>query len=386
VKDVSEPLRLAALVEAHTVTGPAKNLLRFCRLAKADGKLDPLLLVFVRGRADDNAFLAAARAAGLNAEPIHEGRRFDIRVVWALRRRLRAFQPHLLQTHSVKSHFLVRFGRLNRLYRWVAFHHGYTATARKTKLYNQLNRWSLRAPRMVITVCGPFAEQLRRHGVPARKTRILHNSVEPAAPVSDTGRDELRRQLGIAPHARVVLTVGRLSYEKAQRDLIDAIAHIRPRWPAVRLVVVGDGPERMRLERQTASLAQRDVVVFAGHVVDVRPVYAIADVFVLPSLSEGSPNVLLEALAAGVPVVATEVGGVRELIEHEANGLLTPPADPKAMADAIERVLSDEVSAAARSREGRKRVLQDFAPETYSARLLELYEQVLDSRGPLTMI
>jgi glycosyltransferase involved in cell wall biosynthesis len=121
-------------------------------------------------------------------------------------------------------------------------------------------------------------------------------------------------------------------------------------------------------------------------VVDVRPVYAIADVFVLPSLSEGSPNVLLEALAAGVPVVATEVGGVRELIEHETNGLLTPPADPKAMADAIERVLTDEVSAAARSREGRKRVLEDFAPETYSARLLELYEQVLDSRGPLTMI
>jgi glycosyltransferase involved in cell wall biosynthesis len=377
VKDVSEPLRLAALVEAHTVTGPAKNLIRFCLLAKAEGKLDPLLLVFVRGVARNNAFLAAARGAGLNAEPIFERRRFDIRVVWALRRRLREFQPHLVQTHSVKSHFLARFARLNRLCRWIAFHHGYTATARKTKLYNQLNRWSLRAPGMVITVCGPFAEQLRQHGVSGRNIRILHNSVERPVPVSDAGRDELRHQLGIAPDARVVLTVGRLSYEKAQRDLIDAVAHIRPRWPAVRLVVVGEGPERMRLERQTASLALRDVVVFAGHVVDVRPFYAIADAFVLPSLSEGSPNVLLEALAAGVPVVATEVGGVPEVIEHEGNGLLTPPADPMAMANAIERVLTDEVSAAARSREGRKRVLDDFAPERYSARLLRLYEEVL---------
>lgn len=383
---MSDRLRLAALVEAHTVTGPAKNLIRFCRMAQAAGKLDPLLLVFARSGAGDNAFVAAARSAGLSAEPIFERRRFDIRVLWALRRRLRDFEPHLLQTHSVKSHFLVRFGRLNRLYMWVAFHHGYTAAARKTKLYNQLNRWSLRAARMVITVCGPFAEQLRQHGVPGQRIRILHNSVEASPAVPPAACEELRHKLSIEAGTRVILTIGRLSYEKAQRDLLEAIAHIRPRWPMIRLVVIGEGSERMRLERQTASLALCNVVVFAGHVDNVRPFYAIADVFVLPSLSEGSPNVLLEALEAGVPIVATEVGGVAELIEHEINGLLTPPAEPKAMADAIERVLADGVSAAARSREGRKRILQDFAPETYSARLLELYEEARFQQEPFTMM
>src|SRR5262245_15977475 len=152
INSVSERWRLAIIVEAHTVTGPAKNLIRFCRNAQADGRLDALLLVFLRGGAAENAFLVAARRAGLMAEPIFERHRFDVGILSALRNRLRAFQPHLIQTHSVKSHFIVRFSGLNRRYRWIAFHHGYTSTDWKMKLYNQLNRWSLRAPRMVLTV------------------------------------------------------------------------------------------------------------------------------------------------------------------------------------------------------------------------------------------
>lgn len=379
--NASRRLRLAVILEARTVTGPAKNVIQFCQLAQAEGKLDPLLFVFARGSATDHPILATARKAGVAAEPIFERGRFDRRVISALRNRLRGFQPHVLQTHGVKSHFIIRLSGLNRMYPWIAFHHGYTAAARRVKFYNQLNRWSLRAARMVVTVCGPFAERLCSDGVAKRNIRVLHNSVEPAPPVPDVERDELRQKLGIVQSERVTLSVGRLSREKAHCDLLQAAAHLHARWPSMRVVLVGEGPERVRLESQAAKLGLQKAVLFAGQVANVQPFYAIAHVFVLPSLSEGSPNALLEALAAGIPVVCTAVGGVTELVDHEIHGLLTPPSEPEALAEAIERVFADADAAQERSRQGRERIVRDFAPEAYRKRLFTLYGQVLSSEG-----
>ncbi|MCU0227995.1 MAG: glycosyltransferase family 4 protein [Bryobacterales bacterium] len=376
---IPRPIRLAILMEAASVTGPAKNLFAF--LQNAGDQLDPLLITFVRHSsatmsAPSNLFLDAARERGIRVAPIAEGFRFDPRVLPPLRSVLAEFSPHILQSHNVKSNFFVRALGLHRKYPWVAFHHGYTKTSRMMEVYDQLDRWSMRGARRVVTVCGPFVQQLTDVGIPLEMIWMQHNSVRPAPEVDPGEIAALRDQLGIAPEEQVVLTVGRLSKEKAQDDLVRAVAMLKPRQPRLRLVLVGEGPQREALGALASQLGLTDIV-FAGLRTQVTPFYAMATVFVLPSHSEGSPNVILEAMAAGTPIVATSVGGVPELVEHQRHALLAPPAQHEALAQGIAQVLEDaqlrkRITAAARSR-----ITESFTPEAYCSRLLAFYQELL---------
>jgi glycosyltransferase involved in cell wall biosynthesis len=145
-------------------------------------------------------------------------------------------------------------------------------------------------------------------------------------------------------------------------------------------VIVGDGPERKHLEALASSLGIGARVFFAGQVTNVQRYYADSDVLVNSSHSEGSPYVLLEAMAAGLPIVATAVGGVPEMVENNETALLVPPSDPQAMADAIGRLLSDEKLAARVAKNASELVSSRFSPETYVQSLAEIYREVISKR------
>jgi len=381
----AQALRLVAVIEAASVTGPAKNLIAFCAGARQPDRfrpdlptIEPLLITYVRGARSSSSFVAAAENAGLEVEVVPERFRFDPRVPAELRARIVAFQPDLVQTHNVKSHFLYRAAGLRRRYPWIAFHHGYTATDLKMSAYNQLDRWSLRGVERAVTVCGPFADQLARIGVPRARIRIRHNSVRmPAPPPFETVR-RLRQSLGIGDRERVVLAVGRFSREKGHTDLIDAFALLRrSRGQGVRLLLVGDGPERSRIESAVRAGGLAGAVVFTGQVPDVQPFYALAAALAVPSHSEGSPNVVLEAMAAGVPVVATAVGGVPELVNDGETGLLVAARTPSTLAAALDRVLSDEPLARRLAQQANARVGREFTADAYKRDLLEIYHDTV---------
>ena len=171
--------------------------------------------------------------------------------------------------------------------------------------------------------------------------------------------------------------MGRLSREKGQRDLIDAGAVLNRMESALKfkLVVVGEGPERESLERASREQGLSAQVLFIDHVEDVAPYYAIADALALPSHSEGSPNVLLEAMAAGVPVVATKVGGVPEIAIDCETALLVPPHDPQLFANAVRRILIDADLAQALSDNAKTRA-SHFSPEAYARSLISIYEDL----------
>jgi glycosyltransferase involved in cell wall biosynthesis len=386
---MSRTIKLLSVMEATTVTGPAKNLIGFVARARSPEfaaalglpRVETSVVTFERGGANGtpNAFVAAARDAGIDVDVIPERFRFDPRVLDGLRRVVARRAPDLIQTHMVKSHFLLRLSGLSRTRPWVAFHHGYTATDAKMRIYNQLDRWSLPAATRVLTVCGPFAEQLARAGVRREKITVRHNSV--TAPARSDGAETaaLRARLGIDDEERVILAVGRLSFEKGHADLVNALGRLRRLAPDLKfkLVVVGDGPERPRVEEAARADDISDRVVFAGHARDVRPFYALADALALPSHSEGSPNVLLEAMAAGVPVAATRVGGVPEIAEDGESALLVPARDPGAMAAALERLLADSALASRLAESARERALTHFSPEAYARALVEFYDELV---------
>ncbi len=386
-------IKLLTIVEATTVNAVAKTVLEFYRTARELSQspsdfplIDGCVATFDRQRDGNmaaNDFVAAARGHGLDVETIPERRRFDMNVMPALRRLVESRGPDLLITNSVKSHFIVWRSGLWRKHPWIAFHHGYTNTDRKMRLYNRLDRWSLPHADRLVTVCRSFAEELASStGVNIDKISVQHNSVRRQPPSSAAAVNALRTRLGISEKERIVLAVGRLSREKAHRDLIAGFRHTRETKSAIqlKLVIVGDGPDRSSLEAYAESLGAKEQVVFAGQVTDVQPFYALADVFVLPSISEGSPNVLLEAMAANLPVVATAVGGVPEIVEHNTTALLVQANDPRALGAAISRLLTDGELAERLVKNAAEHVESRFTPDKYARALIGIYREVIDRR------
>ena len=382
---------MLAVVEAATVTGPARNLLDFFAGASVprddSAYLSPTLATYHRSRAAlssndvPNEFVQRARAQNIPVDVIAERFPFDLRVVGSLREVAHRRSADIVETHHVKSHFLFRLSGAWRHRAWVAFHHGYTSTDAKVRFYNHLDRWSLRAAHRVITVSHAFARDLKAIGVPEQRIRVLHNSIAPNWFDSVRGQEKKfwREQLGLRDDERVILAVGRFSKEKALDDLVTAFAQLLRAQPQIkaRLVLVGDGPERGPVQQLSAELGAQEYILFAGQVSDPRPYYAAADVLAMPSLSEGSPLALLEAMAAGLPIVATEVGGVPEMVHHQQNALLVAPRQPAALAQAMQQLLNDTDLAQRLGAAAQNTVASRFTPEAHRAARMEFYRELL---------
>jgi glycosyltransferase involved in cell wall biosynthesis len=382
---ISRTIRVLAFMEANFVTGPAKNLIEFARRASQQKpgfpRAEICIATFVRGDVE-NKFVAEVRRAGLELEVVRERFVFDPKVIPQIRALFAARQPDIVETHNVKSHFLARLTKMHGPYCWIAFQHGYTWIDLKDRAYNQLDRWSLRAAHQVVTVCRPFALALERTGVQRERISIQHNTVNPFTPASAERVLQLRRTLGVEPGALILFCAGRLSKEKGHLDLVHAVAQVRRKYPDVRfhLVVAGEGPERNSIQELATTLGVRDLLSLCGYQPDLAPYYTMSDIMVLPSHTEGSPNVVLEAMAAGVPVVATGVGGVPDIAIHGETALIVEKGNPVALAGEIGRLLADaslrkELGAAAQ----RRASLYD--PDVYCKSILNLYCRVLDSHS-----
>jgi glycosyltransferase involved in cell wall biosynthesis len=287
-------------------------------------------------------------------------------------------RPDIIQTHAVKSHFLVRAAGLQKRTPWIAFHHGYTWPTVKAKAYNQLDRWSLRAASQVLTVSLPFRDQLVAIGVRPERIQIIHNAIP-----ADWGSQACHPpKTGIPADRKVVLIVGRLSREKDHLTLLEAVNRVRSGVVIPHLVIVGDGPERPRIEAKISELGLNGFVTFTGHQSSAEPWYRIADVAVLSSLSEGSPNALLEAMATNVPVVATAVGGVPEIATNEESALLVQPGDVAAMSAALTRILTDPELTTRLVSRSRELILERHEPEARVRKLVQIYRAVSDSSQP----
>lgn len=375
------PIRVLVLIEANTVGGAVKPILEFAREAALSTSCltaEVTMVSYVRAR-QENSLIDAVRAQGIPIEIVTERHPFDLRTIPQLREIVRRQQPDIIWTNNTKSHFLVCLSALHRTAKWVAFHHGYTKEAFRTRVYDQLDRWSLPHAERVVTVCNDFANHLQRRGVARDRLLVLRNPIRIPSPVSEAEKVRLRVELGLTNTARVLLSVGRLSREKGHADLLHAMAQMRAAERTgfhSHLLIVGDGPERRRLHALCSELRLDDIVRFTGYQSNVLPYYGISDVFVLPSHSEGNPNVLLEAMAAGVPTVATAVGGVPEILTHEVNALLVPKHNIVQLANAIQRLLNDPLlrdQIASKAKE----VVAQHHPQDYFQSLMGIFQEVI---------
>jgi glycosyltransferase involved in cell wall biosynthesis len=219
---------------------------------------------------------------------------------------------------------------------------------------------------------------IRNSKIPPDKIITIYNGVRPWGDRTAVDPGAMRRALGIAPSDRVVMVIGRLRKEKGHSFLIDGINEVRKRIPEVKLIIAGDGEEEEKLKAQVKRLSLSDTVVFAGLRRDIPELLTIAELVVLPSLWEGMPNCLLEAMNTGKPVVATTVGGIPEVVQNGETGILVPPRDSHALTEAIMRIFSQREEAHAMGMKGRKRVEQLFPLKKTLEATEVVYQEMLN--------
>jgi glycosyltransferase involved in cell wall biosynthesis len=211
--------------------------------------------------------------------------------------------------------------------------------------------------------------------IPSERVRVLHNGVDFERIATVHGN---RRELfpGLASNAKLIINVANMnSNVKGQSVLIEAAMDVCTALPESKFVLVGDGPLRAQFEEQVRKLGIWDHFLFLGRRRDVPEILSCGDLFVFPSFAEGLPNAVLEAAAAGLPIVATTVGGIPEIIEHGVAGLLVPPKNPQALCAALLQLLKDPPFAATLARTGKERVSSQFCFDTAVARLEALYDR-----------
>lgn len=221
----------------------------------------------------------------------------------------------------------------------------------------------------VVSVSHGQAVKVLRTGIPAARTRVIPNAIHPERFARPDPADRKRlRAFFRDPPERIVGAAGRLSPDKGFAVFVEAAARVYRRDPSVGFILFGDGPLRKRLERQAAAAGLGGRFVLAGFRTDLDRFMPFLDLLVLPSYNEGLPNVVLEAFAAGVPVVATAVGGTPEVVEHGRSGFLVQPGDVGTLTRRIRDALSLEEVRRDFGRRGRERVLRDY---TFAAQARE---------------
>jgi len=241
-------------------------------------------------------------------------------------------------------------------------------------LRGAFSRWKYAACDRVIVVSRAIGRVVESGGLDASRVRLVYEGVPDRS--SQPGGREALAELGVPAGAPVVGNVAALTGHKDHATLIEAMALLRPRAPEARLVICGEGELRPVLQAQVESRGLQDRVIFAGFRHDLDRVLPAFSVFCLSSHLEGLGTSVLDAMAFGLPVVATAAGGIPEAVQDGITGRVVPPRHPRALADALEEVLGDEQRRRALARAGRQRFLETFTVERMVTETTRVVEEV----------
>lgn len=347
---MSRPIRILRIIARLNVGGPAIHVTLLTEKLSAPDYESTLVCGTIGDDEGDMSYYAAAHGVtpvilpelGRSLHPVR-----DLRTIWKVYRLIRQYQPDVVHTHTAKAGFV------GRVAAWLAgvpvivhtFHghvfQGYFSPT-MTRVFLLLERLTARMSSTVITL----TEGLRRdladvyHITDREHITVLPLGLD-LAPFAAVARKNgvFRREHGIPAGAALIGIVGRLVPVKNHRLFLDAAARVKAEVPNAHFVIIGDGELRTELEAQVDALNLRDAVTFTGWMQNLAPAYADLDVNVISSVNEGTPVSVIEALAAGCPVVATAVGGLPDLLEHGAFGALVPSGDVEALAAAMVQVL-----------------------------------------------
>ena len=375
-----EPIRILHLITDLGTGGAQTAVLRL--LAGLDRRrFSPAVACFYDA---DTAIARQIRALDISVIDLRMTSKWRWDALWRLYCLLRREPPVILHTWMFHANFVGRvLGRLAHVPVIVTSRRNVEIGGTTREL---LNRWTVWLDDAVVAVCELARQtEIERARIGPEKVVTIYNGLDAGQFAIANPRIPAQiRQAFIVPiEAPLLGSIGRLHRQKGLPDLLVALAQVQGRVPGVRLLLIGEGELRGELESQASALGLSETMVFAGARTDVPAIMAALDVLVLPSLWEGLPNIVLEAMAAGLPVVATNVGGTPEVVVEGVTGLLVPPGDPDALAQSIARLLCDPDLRCQMGQAARERVVNHFSVERTVEQTSRLYEHLLVEKGIL---
>jgi glycosyltransferase involved in cell wall biosynthesis len=368
--------RILHLIASDSVSGPEKQLVHHARDTR-DAGYEIILGSFQDG-AEQPEVLTFARRYGIETVSIPGGIRPGL--VDDLAQYLREHEIDLLCTHGYKANVVGHFAAKHVQIAWVPFVHGFTSETWQVTLYERLERSLLVRSPWVVCTSSAQARELGRIRRGRHAPLVIQNAVlAPREIEKPQDRIPSRQELGFTGRAFVFGAVGRLSREKGHRILLDAFALLRKMIPGqpVELLLLGEGREESSLRAQARRLGIESRICFAGFQQKPATWMKVMDCLVHPSLAEGTPNSVLEAMLLGVPVIATAVGGVPEIVEHGQTGLLIDPGSAVAMAEAMKKMVRSASLGRQLASEAKRHVQENFSPKRQRALLEMLYKTLL---------
>jgi glycosyltransferase involved in cell wall biosynthesis len=360
--------------------GPERQMLG---LAQAMPEEDRTVFLSFREGGRSRAFLSVARHAGFEAVALeHDTPRFFSSIT-EIAGHLERVKADVLLCHGYKADLLGRPAARRRGIPAIAVSRGWTGESFRVRWYERIDRFHLRWMDRVVCVSDAQAVKVRKTGVQRDLVRVIPNAVDPDrfADPDENYRKKLARFFR-TPRTHIVGAAGRLSPEKGFNLLVEAAERVLRSEKDIGFVLFGDGPCRTALVEQINDLGLGGLFVLAGFRADLDRFLPFLDLTVLPSHTEGMPNVVLESFAAGVPVVATAVGGTPEVIEDGVSGYLVPPGDVEMLAERIGEALSSEDDLSDMGLHARQCVVERFGFVTQAERYLDLFDEVLGTPQP----
>ncbi|HET9289196.1 MAG TPA: glycosyltransferase family 4 protein [Gaiella sp.] len=391
------PIRVLRVIARLNVGGPALHV-TYLAHGLADRGYETTLVAGDVARGEESMAFVADRAGvdvvrlpGLSRElsPVR-----DPLAAWRLARIIRRVRPDVVHTHTAKAGAVGRAAALlaGIRPRPVVVHtfHGHVLRGYfgrgGTLLFRAIETALARTTDRLVAVSPEVRDELvGLHVAPPEKFSVVRLGIELEPRVwFDGDVREVRRRHGIPADKFVVGWFGRMTAVKRTDDLLTMLAGLRERGVDALLLLVGDGDDRELLEQRAHDLGLARSCLFLGYQEDVAPWYAICDAVVLTSASEGTPVTIIEALAAGRAVVATNVGGVPDVVEEGETGFLVRPGDTHALAERLEILARDPDRRGEMGRTGRERVLRRYAVERLVADVDELYRELLETTSATT--
>jgi glycosyltransferase involved in cell wall biosynthesis len=369
-------MRILHLIATNFYGGPERQIVRHCVKARDLG-YECVIGTFVDG-AQQNELVSRATDRGIEVRAIRARSAYDPSVLSTLRTLMKECTPSMVCTHGYRAAILgVPLSRFLGV-PVVSWSRGWTKENLKIRIWEALDKLLIRFADCVVAVSGEQKWRLVRCGIPASKVHVVPNALDAPEVQESAGRSRLDvfEEFAIPAGYKVIGTGGRLSPEKGHVFLIEAMAEVLKKRSDIFLLILGDGELRNKLMDLAKRVGLNGRVAFPGFRQDFYQILMHLDVFVLPSLTEGLSNVILEAFAAQKPVVATAVGGNPELVHHMETGYLVPPRDPTKMAEAIAFLISNPAIARDMAKGASCLLESEFSLEIQTQRICKIYSDV----------
>jgi glycosyltransferase involved in cell wall biosynthesis len=372
-------VKVLQLISSGGYYGAENMLLNLCASQQKAGCENSLML-FYNVHAPNVEFYERARRRGLSVRMVHCQGRADWRAVRQIEECIQEDGIQLLHTHGYKADLYGYVAARRCAKPIVATCHNWVGGTAALGIYNRLDRMALKRFQGLAAVSDSVAQRLLDSGVAAKKIRTIANGI-------DVGTFERAHPLPVFEFdgSKVIGMVARLDLQKGFEYLLRAARDLCAAFPVFKVVIIGEGPDRQAVESMIQRFGLQSNVILAGQHSDMPGIYAAMDIFVLPSLNEGLPMTILEAMSASRPVIATRVGAIPKVIKDGETGLLVDPADVDGLRNALARLLTDSDLCRRLGSTGHDWVSRNYTSEAMALKYRQMYDEVLGNPAIVTV-